>query len=84
MPFCIALAVRDLGLTPDEAVLAATRGGAAALRRDDVGRLAPGCRADAIVIDAPTPIHFVYRPGVPIVGLTMIGGEIVHDVLPTT
>jgi len=84
MPFCITLAVRDLGLTPDEAVLAATRGGAAALRRDDIGRLAPGCRADVIVIDAPTPIHFVYRPGVPIVGLTMIGGEIVHDVLPTT
>ena len=75
MPFCIALAVRDLGMTPDEAVLAATVGGANALRRDDIGRLAPGCRADLIVLDAPSPIHFVYRPGVPIVSLTMIGGE---------
>lgn len=78
MPFCIALAVRDLGMTPDEAILAATVGGARALRRDDIGRLAPGTRADLIVLDAPSPIHFVYRPGVPIVAMTMIGGEVVH------
>lgn len=78
MPFCIALAVRDLGMTPDEAVLAATWGGANALRRDDIGRLAPGCRADLMVLNAPTPIHFAYRPGVPIVAVTMIGGDVVH------
>jgi imidazolonepropionase len=75
MPFCLALAVRDLGMTPDEAVLAATAGGAAALRRGDIGRLAPGCRADALVLDAPSPIHFVYRPGVAIVSSTLIRGE---------
>jgi imidazolonepropionase len=75
MPFCLALAVRDLGMTPDEAVLAATVGGATALRRDDIGRLVPGARADLVVLDAPSPIHFVYRPGVPIVSMTVKRGE---------
>lgn len=75
MPFCLALAVRDLGMTLDEAVLAATAGGATALRRDDIGRLTPGRRADLIVLDAPSPIHFVYRPGIPIVSMTVIRGE---------
>jgi imidazolonepropionase len=78
MPFCIALAVRDLGMTPDEAILAATVGGARALRRDDIGRLSPGRRADLVVLDASSPIDFVYRPGVPIVSLTMVGGTVVH------
>jgi imidazolonepropionase len=67
MPFCIALAVRDLRMTPEEALLAATRGGARALRRDDVGRLAPGARADAVVLGCPSYTHLVYRPGVPLV-----------------
>jgi imidazolonepropionase len=75
IPFCIALAVRELGMTPDEAVLAATAGGASALRRDDIGRLVPGARADLVVVDAPSPIHFVYRPGVPIVSMTVKRGE---------
>ena len=79
MPFCIALAVRELGMTPDEALLAATAGGAKALRRDDVGALVPGSRADLIILDGPSPIGFVYRPGVPIVASTMVGGAIVHD-----
>jgi imidazolonepropionase len=78
MPFCVALAVRELSMTPDEAILAATAGGAAALRRDDIGRLSPGSRADLIVLDAQSPIDFVYRPGVPIIALTMIGGTVVH------
>ncbi|MBY8869682.1 MULTISPECIES: imidazolonepropionase [Streptomyces] len=67
VPFCIALAVRDMGMTPDEAVWSATAGGAAALRRDDVGRLAPGARADLLVLDAPSHVHLAYRPGVPLV-----------------
>ena len=67
LPFCIALAVRECGMTPDEALLAATRGGAQALRRDDVGRLAPGARADAVLLDAPSHVHLAYRPGVPLV-----------------
>jgi imidazolonepropionase len=75
MGFCIALAVRDMGMTVEEAVLAATVGGARALRRDDVGRLAPGCRADAVVLDAPSPAHLAYRPGVPLVAATLLGGR---------
>jgi imidazolonepropionase len=81
MPFCIALAVRELGMTADEAILAATAGGAAALRRDDIGTLRPGGAGDLIVLDAASPIDFVYRPGVPIVAMTMIGGEVVHDAI---
>jgi imidazolonepropionase len=78
MPFCLALAVRDLGMTPDEAIVAATAGGAAALGRDDIGTLRPGSRADLLVLDAASPIDFVYRPGVPIVALTMVGGAVVR------
>ncbi|MYS07304.1 imidazolonepropionase [Streptomyces sp. SID6041] len=67
VPFCVALAVRDMGMTPDEAVWSATAGGAAALRRTDVGRLAPGTRADLAFLDAPSHVHLAYRPGVPLV-----------------
>ncbi|MFS0913319.1 imidazolonepropionase [Microbacterium sp. 179-I 3D2 NHS] len=67
MPFCIAVAVRDMGMTPAEAVWAATAGGAKALRRDDVGIIAPGARADLVLLNAPTRIHLAYRPGVPLV-----------------
>jgi imidazolonepropionase len=74
MSFCIALAVRDMGMTPAEAVAAATLGGATALRRDDIGRVAPGARADLIVLDAPSYVHLVYRPGVPLVQTTLVAG----------
>ncbi len=67
MPFCIALAVREMGLTPTEALHAATAGGAASLRREDVGHLRPGARADVVVLDAPSHLHLAYRPGVPLV-----------------
>jgi imidazolonepropionase len=76
MAFCIALAVRDMHMTPEEALLAATTGGARALRRDDVGRLAPGARADALVLEAPSYTHLVYRPGVPLVGAVVMAGEV--------
>lgn len=66
MPFCIALAVREMGMTPVEALWAATAGGAAALRRPDVGHLGPGGRADLAVLDAPSYRYLAYRPGVPI------------------
>ena len=67
MPLMVALAVREMGLSPAEAVWAATAGGAASLRRDDVGVLAPGRRADLISLNAPTHVHLAYRPGVPLV-----------------
>jgi len=67
MPMAIALAVREMRMTPAEAVWAATAGGAAALLRDDVGVLRPGANADLIVLDAPTHAHLAYRPGVPLV-----------------
>jgi imidazolonepropionase len=67
MPFVIALAVRELGMTPDEALWAATAGGARALRRDDVGRLSPGASADLVLLDAPSHVYLAYRPGVPLV-----------------
>ena len=67
MAFCIAVAVRDMGMTPAEALWAATAGGAAALQRTDIGRIAVGARADLVVLDAPSYVHFAYRPGVPIV-----------------
>jgi imidazolonepropionase len=74
MSFCIALAVRDMRMTVDEALQAATLGGANALRRDDVGRLAPGARADAVVLDAASYIDLVYRPGVPLVAASFTAG----------
>ncbi|MFJ5722105.1 imidazolonepropionase [Streptomyces sp. NPDC093149] len=75
MPFCIALAVRDMGMTPDEALWSATAGGAAALRRTDIGRIAPGARADLVLLDAPSHVHLAYRPGVPLVHAVWQRGE---------
>jgi imidazolonepropionase len=68
-----------MNMTIEEAIAAATSGGAAALRRNDIGRLAPGCRADMVMLDAPSFTHLVYRPGVPLVAATLIGGEIGID-----
>jgi imidazolonepropionase len=75
--FCLALAVRDLRMTMEEALLAATLGGARALRRPDLGRLSPGARADAVVLDAPSYTHLIYRPGVPLVAATFVAGQLV-------
>jgi imidazolonepropionase len=75
MPLVVALAVRELGMTVAEAVWAATAGGARALRRDDVGHLAPGARADFAVLDAPSRVHLAYRPGVPLVARVWRAGH---------
>ena len=73
MSFCLALAVRDMRLTVEEAVWAATAGGAAALRRGDIGRLSPGSAGELVLLDAPSPDHLVYRPGVPLTHRTIRG-----------
>jgi imidazolonepropionase len=78
MPFCIAVAVRDMHMTPDEAVWAATLGGARALRRTDIGHLGVGARADALLLDAPSHVHLSYRPGVQLVASVWQDGQLVE------
>jgi imidazolonepropionase len=63
MGVVIALAVREMGMTVDEAIWAATRGGALALQRDDIGHLSPGARAHVVLLDAPRSAHLAYRVG---------------------
>ncbi|MBO0845900.1 MAG: imidazolonepropionase [Nocardioides sp.] len=75
IPLCVALAVREMGMTPAEALHAVTAGGAAALAREDVGILVPGGRADLLLLDAPSYVHLAYRPGVPLVAATWVGGR---------
>ena len=78
MALCIALAVREMRMSPAEALHAATAMGAAALDRDDVGVLAPGRAADLVVLDAPSYVHLAYRPGVPLVsGVWQAGRPVV-------
>jgi imidazolonepropionase len=79
MPFCLALAVREMHLTPAEALWCATAGGAAALRRTDVGTITTGASADLVVLDAPSHVHLAYRPGVPLVHTVVANGEIAYQ-----
>ncbi len=78
LAFCIAIAVREMGMTPAEALRAATAGGAAALGRTDVGRLTLGATADLVVLDAPDHRHLAYRPGVPLVTQVWRAGRLVQ------
>ncbi|SMY11509.1 imidazolonepropionase [Brevibacterium jeotgali] len=78
MPFCLAVAVRDMHFTPAQALHAATAGGARALHRTDVGHLAPGARADFAILDAPSYVQLMYRPGVPLVQRVFLAGEDAH------
>lgn len=78
MPFCIAVAVREMGLSPRAALTAATAGGARALRRDDVGRIAVGMQADLVVLDAPDPVHLAYRPGVDLIDRVWRRGSLAY------
>jgi imidazolonepropionase len=75
IPFCVALAVREMRMTTSEAVWAATAGGAHALRRTDVGHLGVGARADLIMLDAPSHVYLAYRPGVPLIAGVWRAGE---------
>jgi imidazolonepropionase len=63
-------------MTTEEAVWAATAGGARALRRDDIGTLAPGARADLILLDAPSHAYLAYRPGVPLIAAVWQAGRL--------
>jgi imidazolonepropionase len=82
MPLCIALAVREMGMTPLEALWAATAGGARALRRTDIGHLGVGARADLVILDAPSYLHLAYRPGVPLVQTVLLEGTPPHNGVP--
>lgn len=79
MPFVIALACREMHLTPDEALAAATRGGAQALALEDKGHLGAGAAADVVVLDAPSHVHLAYRPGVPLIATVVRGGRVVYQ-----
>ena len=78
MPFCIAVAVRDMHFTPEQAIWSATAGGAAALRRTDIGHLGLGARADLIHLTADSPIHLAYRPGVNLIHSTHLAEDLIH------
>ncbi|MGH3122908.1 MAG: amidohydrolase family protein [Streptosporangiaceae bacterium] len=77
MPLCVALAVREMRLTTQEAVWAATAGGARALRRTDVGHLGVGARADLMLLDGPSHTYLAYRPGVPLVRAVWQAGQLI-------
>jgi imidazolonepropionase len=79
MAFCLAVAVRDMHFTPSQALVAATAGGASALRRTDVGGLRVGQRANLVILNAPSFVHLMYRPGVDLVHSTFIDGRPVYE-----
>ncbi len=84
MAFCIALAVREMRMTTQEAIWAATAGGARALRRADVGHLGVGARADLILLDAPSHAYLAYRPGVPMIAAVWQAGRLAAGTLGLT
>ena len=77
MSLVVSLAVVQMGLTIDEALWSATRGGAVSLGLEDRGMISPGSAADLVVIDAPTPAHIPYRPATNLVATTIKEGVIV-------
>ncbi|MFI9452145.1 imidazolonepropionase [Amycolatopsis sp. NPDC052450] len=76
MAFCVTTAVLQMRMTIEEAVWSATAGGARALRRDDVGVIRPGARADLQVLEAPSVTHLAYRPGVPLTAAVWRRGKL--------
>jgi imidazolonepropionase len=79
MPFCIAIAIREMGFTPEQALWSATMGGAKALRRNDIGSLSVGQSADLVVLNAPSYLHFGYRPGVDLVSQVFKSGKSIYQ-----
>jgi len=72
MPFVMAIAVRDMHFTPEQALVAATKGGADALRRTDVGHLGVGARADIVILDVPSFEYIAYRPGTQLIKKVLV------------
>jgi imidazolonepropionase len=79
MPFCIAIAIREMGFTPEQALWSATMGGAKALRRSEVGSLSVGQSADLVVLNAPSYLHLGYRPGVDLVSQVFKSGKSIYQ-----
>jgi imidazolonepropionase len=77
MPFCIAAAVSLMGFNVEEALLAATLGGAKALRRTDIGKISTGFQADMALLNTDSYIHLAYRPGVNLISHTYKSGRAV-------
>ena len=73
----ISLAVVQMGLTPEQAIWAGTRGGAVSLGYDEKGLITPGVPADMVVLDAPSPTHIPYRPGTNLVDKVISSGRLV-------
>ena len=67
MPFIIAIAVREMHFSPEQALWSATLGGAKALLRSDVGHLSEGASADFTILKSDSYLHLAYRPGVNLV-----------------
>ena len=91
MNFCVTTAVLQQHLSLDEAIAAATLGGAKALRRHDIGggqdalgrpakgQVIPGAAADLHVLDTDNAIDLAYRPGMPLTFRTYVGGQVVYS-----
>ena len=75
MSFIIAVAVREMGFSVDEALYATTMGGAQALRRSDIGHLRLGAKADLAILNVPKAAHFAYQTGASLVQAVHRGGE---------
>lgn len=71
----ISLGVVEMGLTADQAIWAATRGGALSLGFEDRGLIETGAQADLIVLDAPSPTHIPYRPATNLVSRVFSSGR---------
>jgi imidazolonepropionase len=79
MAFCIAIAIREMGFSPEQALWSATLGGAKALRRSDVGSIAVGKSADLVILNAPSYLHLGYRPGVNLVQQVIKSGKTIYQ-----
>jgi len=76
IPLAIALAVRFCGLTPSEAIVAATVNAAAVLNLSDRGTIAPGQRADLVLLHHKDERALAYELGGNPVATVICGGQV--------